>query len=54
MRASEVWESQQKLEAFQEGLMPLLQEAGIEVEGDQPETFDIHGIEIIQYSTTTE
>jgi hypothetical protein len=53
MRVSEVWESQEKLEAFQEGLMPLLQEAGVDVEGEQPETFDIHSVEAKQYSTAS-
>ena len=51
LRVSEVWESQEKLEAFQQGLMPLLQEAGINVEGDQPEMFEIHAAESQEYST---
>jgi hypothetical protein len=53
LRVSEVWESQEKLAAFQQGLMPLLQEAGINVEGDQPETFDVHHAESKQYSTAS-
>jgi hypothetical protein len=53
MRVSEVWESQEKLDAFQEGLMPLLQEAGVDVEAEQPETFDIHSVETKQYSTAS-
>jgi hypothetical protein len=53
MRVSEVWESREKLEAFQEGLMPLLHEAGINVEGDAPEFFDVQGVETRQYSTTS-
>ncbi|MDX6414427.1 MAG: hypothetical protein QOH23_1837 [Gaiellaceae bacterium] len=54
MRVSEVWESREKLEAFQQQhLMPLLQEAGVDVEGNEPETFEVHGIESVKYSTTT-
>jgi hypothetical protein len=52
MRVSEVWESREKLEAFQQHLMPLLQEAGLNVEGDEPEIFEVQGIESVQYSTT--
>jgi hypothetical protein len=52
MRVSEVWESREQLEAFQQHLFPLLQEAGVNVEGNEPETFDVHGIETIEYSTT--
>lgn len=52
MRVSEVWESREKLEAFQQHLMPIMQEAGISVEGNEPEMFDVHGIESIEYSTT--
>ena len=52
MRVSEVWESREKLEAFQEGLMPLLAEAGIDAEGNPPEFFDVHAVESREYSTT--
>ncbi|HEX8116754.1 MAG TPA: hypothetical protein VF521_05740 [Pyrinomonadaceae bacterium] len=52
MRVSEVWESREKLEAFQQHLMPILQEAGVNAEGDEPELFDVHGIESVEYSTT--
>jgi hypothetical protein len=45
MRVSEVWESREKLEAFQQHLMPILKEAGVNIEGNEPEMFDVHGIE---------
>ena len=51
VRVSEVWESREALEAFQEKLMPVLQEAGVNVEGDEPEFFEVHGIESREYST---
>jgi hypothetical protein len=52
LRVSEVWESREQLERFQEQLMPLLLEAGIDVESNEPEFFDVHGVETRQYSTT--
>ena len=52
MRVSEVWESHEKLEAFQQHLIPLLQEAGVNVEGNEPEILEVQGIESIQYSTS--
>jgi hypothetical protein len=52
MRVSEVWESREKLEAFQQHLMPILREAGVDIEGNEPEMFDVHGIESVKYSTT--
>jgi hypothetical protein len=52
MRVSEVWESREKLEAFQEGLMPLLNEAGIDVESGEPEFFDVHAVESREHSVT--
>jgi hypothetical protein len=52
MRVSEVWESREQLEAFQEGLMPVLSESGIDVEGGgEPEMLDVHGIETREHST---
>jgi hypothetical protein len=45
MRVSEVWESREKLEAFQEHLMPILQEVGVNTEGDEPDVFDVYAIE---------
>jgi hypothetical protein len=52
LRVSEVWESREQLEAFQEGLMPLLREAGIDAESSEPEFFDVHAIESKEYSTS--
>ncbi len=52
MRVSEVWESREQLEAFQENLMPVLTEAGIQVEGREPEYLDVHAIEAREYSST--
>ena len=44
IRVSEVWESQEQLEAFGEKLRPRLAEAGIELTG-QPEVFEAHIVE---------
>jgi hypothetical protein len=44
IRVSEVWESQEQLEAFGEKLMPRAQEAGIQFSG-QPEVFEAHIVE---------
>ena len=52
LRVSEVWESREQMETFQEGLMPLLREGGIDVESTPPEILDVHGIESKQYSTS--
>ena len=43
LRVSEIWDSQEKLEAFGEVLMPILQEQGIEFSRD-PEIFEAHEI----------
>jgi hypothetical protein len=53
LRVSEIWESSEKLEAFQQHLMPILQEAGVDIEGNEPERFEVHGIETVKYSTTS-
>ncbi len=42
LRVSEIWDSQQQLEAFGERLMPVLSEVGIEP--GEPETLEIHNI----------
>ena len=42
VRVSEIWDSQEKLDAFGERLMPLLAEIGIDP--GHPETFEIHNI----------
>lgn len=44
IRVSEVWESQEQLEAFGERLGPKLQAAGIEIAGP-PEVFEVHILE---------
>jgi hypothetical protein len=41
IRVSEVWESQDKFEAFGDTLRPHMEEAGIQVSG-QPEVFEAH------------
>jgi hypothetical protein len=42
-RVSEIWDSQEKFEAFGQRLMPILAEAGVELAGD-PEVFEVHNI----------
>jgi hypothetical protein len=42
-RVSEIWDSQEKFEAFGERLMPILAELGIELAGE-PEILEIHNI----------
>ena len=44
IRVSEVWESQEKMDAFGEKLRPKLEEAGIQLAG-QPEVFEAHNVE---------
>ena len=44
IRVSEVWESQEQLDAFGEKLGPRLQAAGIELAGP-PEVFEAHIVE---------
>ena len=46
IRVSEVWESQEQLDAFGEKLRPRLEEAGIELTG-QPEVFEAHIVETL-------
>jgi hypothetical protein len=41
VRVSEVWESQEKLEAFGEKLRPRMEEVGIQLSGE-PEIFQAH------------
>ena len=52
MRVSEVWDSREQLEAYQEGLMPVLQQSGIRFESGEPEYFDVHAILSREVSTT--
>ena len=42
-RVSEIWDSQEQLEAFGERLMPILTAGGIELAGP-PEIIEIHNI----------
>jgi hypothetical protein len=42
LRVSEIWDSQQQLEAFGERLMPVLAEVGIEP--GEPEMLEIHNL----------
>jgi hypothetical protein len=44
IRVSEIWESQEKLDAFGETLRPRLEEAGIQLTGE-PELFDVHVVD---------
>jgi hypothetical protein len=43
LRVSEIWDTQEQLEAFGERLMPLLTEIGIELTGP-PELLEVHNI----------
>lgn len=43
LRVSEIWDSREQQEAFAERLMPVLQEAGVEMSGE-PEVFEVHEI----------
>ena len=42
-RVSEIWDSQEQLEAFGERLMPLLAEIGIELAGE-PAILEVHNV----------
>jgi hypothetical protein len=44
IRVSEVWDSKEQFDAFGNRLMPLLEEAGIELEGP-PELIEVQNIE---------
>jgi hypothetical protein len=52
MRVSEVWESREKLEAFQQHLMPLLQDADVNIAGNETEMFEVYAIESREHSTS--
>lgn len=56
MRVSEVWESPDKLRAFQEHLMPVLHGAGVSLESGPPELLDVEGVQSIdcRYSARDE
>ena len=42
-RVSEIWDSQEKFDAFGQRLMPILDEMGIELAGP-PEVMEVHNI----------
>jgi hypothetical protein len=44
VRVSEIWESEDKFQAFGQTLQPRLEEEGIQLAGE-PETFDVHVVE---------
>ena len=44
LKVSEVWESQEQLEAFSEKLRPVLEENGVEMSGE-PSFFDVHYVQ---------
>jgi hypothetical protein len=50
MRVSEVWESREKLDAFQQHLFPILQEVGAPTT-PEPELFDVYQVVSVEYST---
>jgi hypothetical protein len=43
LRDSEIWDSQEQLQAYGERLMPILADAGIQLSGE-PEVFEVHNI----------
>jgi len=43
MKVSEIWASREQMEAFGEGLMPILVDIGIEFSGE-PEVFAAHNL----------
>jgi hypothetical protein len=47
LRVSEVWESRDQQEQFTQALMPVLQETGIDVEGEA-EFFDVEGYDFTE------
>jgi hypothetical protein len=42
-RVSEIWDSREQVDAFGERLMPVLTDAGIELDGE-PEILEVHNI----------
>ena len=43
MKVSEIWASRKQMEAFGEGLMPILTDIGIEF-SSEPEVFEAHDL----------
>ena len=52
MRVSEVWESREQLEAFQQHLFPILQEVGAPT-SPEPELFEVYNVFSVEHSTAT-
>jgi hypothetical protein len=44
LKVSEIWDSREQMEAFGERLMPVLEEAGIQMSAE-PQVFEAHYIE---------
>jgi hypothetical protein len=44
LNVSEIWDSREQQEAFGEKLMPVLEDAGVEMAGE-PQVFEVHGME---------
>ncbi len=44
IRVSEIWESQEQLQAFGEKLRPRIEQAGVQLSGE-PEVFEAHNVE---------
>jgi hypothetical protein len=43
LRVSEIWDSQESLQAFGEKVFPIMDEVGIELAGE-PEIFEVHNL----------
>ena len=43
LRLSEIWDSQESLQAFGEKVFPIMEEIGIELAGE-PEIFEVHNL----------
>jgi len=43
LKVSEIWDSREQLDAFGERLMPILEQAGVDISGS-PEIFEVHNI----------
>ena len=43
LRVSEIWDSQESLQAYMEKVFPIMDEVGIELDGE-PEIFEVHNI----------
>jgi hypothetical protein len=43
LKVSEIWDSQEQLDAFGERLMPILTEAGVTMTGP-PDVFEVHNL----------